>query len=153
VSNAPLSAAPAPAPSTGRLVCSCLLLVGILGVAFPAYAWVGWLRSGSMGIWSAAAALLVCGVSSLLALVVTGMLQGGKQALNAVLLAMGIRMGVPLAVGLLLQSQGGPLAKAGVFGMILAYYLLALIVETALSLRLVPRRSKSQNRVESSQTS
>jgi hypothetical protein len=128
-------------------------LVGILVAAFPAYAWAGWLHSGGMGVWAAAVALLVCSASALLALILAGILQGSQHAVNAMLMGMALRMGVPLAAGLLLHSQGGPLAKAGVFGMILAYYLLTLVVETVLSLRLVPRQTNSQDRVESSQAS
>ncbi|MEQ8788742.1 MAG: hypothetical protein RIC55_20695 [Pirellulaceae bacterium] len=153
MSNAPLSAAPAQAPSTGRLVGSCLILVGVLVLAFPAYAWFGYARSGANGIAVAAVALLVCGASAVLALLVTGLLQGGKQAVNALLSGMALRMGVPFAAGMLLQSQGGPLAEAGVFGMILAYYLLALAVETVLSLRLIKQPANSHDSAESSRAS
>ncbi len=48
------------------------------------------------------------------------------------------RMGVPLVFGVALQQGHEQLAAAGIFGTILLYYLLSLVVETLLSLRLIP---------------
>lgn len=138
MSNKPPSADYAP-PSIRRLVVSCLVLTGALLLALPVYAWVGWIHHASAGVWSAAAACGTCLVGALGALLATGMARNGPQAVNAVLLGMLFRLGIPLGMGLFLQEQGGALSEAGIFGMILAYYLLALVVETLLSLGLVGR--------------
>jgi hypothetical protein len=65
------------------------------------------------------------------------------QRLNAgvqgILVAMIFRMGLPLAAGVVITQQNEPLARAGLFAMILALYFVALVVETALSLKFVPR--------------
>jgi hypothetical protein len=55
------------------------------------------------------------------------------------------RMGVPLAVGIASVRGGGPLAEAGVFGMILVYYFVTLVAETGLSLKLVPPADVTTN--------
>ncbi len=48
-----------------------------------------------------------------------------------------VRMAIPLAAMVVLPAIGGPLMAAGAPGMVMAYYLLALLVETWLSLRFV----------------
>jgi hypothetical protein len=54
-----------------------------------------------------------------------------------ILLGTLFRTGLPLVVGFALHRAGGELARAGVFGMILCYYLVALLVETVLSVRVI----------------
>ena len=63
---------------------------------------------------------------------------------------MAFRMGVPLVVGLILDRRGGPLSEAHVFGMIVAFYLITLIVETWLALRLVASPAKRPSVTEAS---
>ena len=63
-----------------------------------------------------------------------------EKAVTNILLAIFFRTGLPLGAGFLLQGAGGELAQAGVFGMILCYYLVALLVETILSVRLIGSR-------------
>ena len=57
--------------------------------------------------------------------------------MNGVGLAMLIRMAIPMATGMFLTKRGGPLAEAGLFGMIVGFYLVGLLVETLLTVRLV----------------
>jgi hypothetical protein len=108
--------------------------------AFPGFAWVGYTRSGETGIQAALVAVLACWSGAGLALLLTGIAAGGPRAVSATLLGMALRLGGPLVIGVVLERQGGPLAKSGVFGMILAYYFLTLIVETLLAVRLQPPR-------------
>lgn len=112
-------------------------LAGILLLALPVYAGVGWILYGQTGVWSAIVAFGVCLLSATGALMLTALARTGPQAINALLGGMALRMGVPLGIGFLLHVQHGPLSQAGILYMILAYYLLALLVETLLSLRLV----------------
>jgi len=64
-------------------------------------------------------------------------MHGPNNAVTGMFLAMAVRTGLPLGVGIFLaQAIGGPLARAQVFGMILVYYLITLIVETILAIRL-----------------
>jgi hypothetical protein len=123
--------------STSSVAAACVLLTGVVIVAFPVFGWFGYTRSGIDGLLAAAVAAVVCWLGAFIALVITGVLRGTPQAVSGILAATLFRMGVPLAAGLLLSSFGGPLAKAGVFGMVVGYYLLTLVVETLLSLRLI----------------
>ena len=59
------------------------------------------------------------------------------QAVNGVGLATLFRMAIPMATGIVLTKVGGPLAEAGVFGMIVGFYLVGLLVETLLAVRVV----------------
>ena len=80
---------------------------------------------------------VICYVGAATALVLTGVFRGPQTAVQGLLLGMLVRMGLPLGAGIVLQSAGGPLAEAGVMGMIAVYYLFTLAVESVLSLRLV----------------
>lgn len=86
---------------------------------------------------------MVCWLGAFIALVITGVLRGTPQAINGILGATLFRMGIPLAAGFLLSSSSEALAKAGVFGMVVCYYLLTLVVETLLSLRLIQPAPKA----------
>lgn len=66
------------------------------------------------------------------------------QVMNGVGLAMLVRMAIPMVVGIVLTKRGGPLAEAGVFGMIVGFYLVGLLVETLLTVRLVNGFRKEQ---------
>jgi hypothetical protein len=89
------------------------------------------------GLWAAVVAGGICWLGAMAALLLVGLMRGGPQVVHGTLLGMLFRMGLPLAAGLLLTVRGGPLADAGVFGMIVVYYLIGLLVETLLSVSLV----------------
>ncbi len=92
---------------------------------------------GIDGVWAAVAASVVCGVSFTAALLAAVWFRRPRQALHGLLLGMLFRMGLPLVAIVGFQSGRGPLASAGVVGMIAAVYLAALPIETLLSLRIV----------------
>jgi hypothetical protein len=123
--------------ATRRLVWSCLLLTAVMAAAFPLFAGYGFWQSGWSGVAAAAVAGIVCSVGALLALLVIGGVRQSSQVPSAYLLGVLFRMGLPLGIGMLLDWSGGPLAEAGVFGMMVVYFLIGLVVETALSLRLI----------------
>jgi hypothetical protein len=116
-----------------------------------ALAWLGNSRSGEIGVAAAAIALGVCWVSGSLALVCTFVGQRLGAAIHGVLVGMIFRMGLPLVTGIALQRNNPPLADAGVLLMILGLYLVALLVETLLSLRFVPRSVSPAKSVETAQ--
>ena len=90
--------------------------------------------SGGAGLAAAAAAAGLCLLGAGSALVVTRPFRGPNYALFNLLIGMPLRMGLPLAVGLVLQWRGGLLAGAGVLYYLLVFYPIALGVETVLSL-------------------
>jgi hypothetical protein len=60
---------------------------------------------------------------------------------------MACRTGLPLVAGVVLHRRGGELASAGVFAMILGYYLVILVAETLLAIR-VTGGSKRDDKTE-----
>jgi hypothetical protein len=102
---------------------------------FGATAWFAGSRHGVPGVAAAAIASGVCWLSAAVAFVLLERSRRSGKVLNGVLLGMIIRLGLPLVVGTVLNSQQGALADAGVFGLMVVCYLVALIVETLLSVR------------------
>ena len=122
--------------SAGALV-RCLWLLAAVAVAYPIVGYVAADRFGDMGWWAAAVAAGICWLGAAIALILTALLRGPQGALYAMLVGMMFRMGLPLVAGVVLTRQGGDLASGGVFGCLLAFYLVTLVVETALVLPLV----------------
>jgi len=65
-----------------------------------------------------------------------------QAPVQGVLVAMIFRMGLPLAAIIVLPKLGGPLGAGGVTTTIVGVYLIALIVETGLSLRMIQPQSR-----------
>jgi len=121
------------------LLASCAILMAVLAPLAAVFGSIAFFRSGSVGIGAAVIALGVCWLSASLALSCVYVGQEIKNPIAGILGGMIVRMGLPLAFGLAIQRSPGPLADAGCFLMILGLYLVALVVETWLSLRLVRR--------------
>ncbi len=126
-----------PAGEKRSVAVHVMLFFLALLVVFPVYGWFGYRSHGADGLLAAVVAGVVCWVAGTAALLLVGVTRGTPAAIHASLLGMLFRMGLPLLVGIVLQRTGGPLARAGVFGMILCYYFWMLIVETLLSVRLI----------------
>lgn len=118
-----------------------------MGLVFPLMAACGYWRSGIEGIQSAAVAGLVNGLSAFGALALLSRCRGTPWVVHGILGGMLVRMTLPMVVGVALMRTGGPLAKAGVFGMIVVYYLVGLAVETWLAVRLIPVRAAGTAKV------
>jgi hypothetical protein len=48
-----------------------------------------------------------------------------------------LKTGIPLFIGMSLDKAGGPVAEAGLFGMILVYYLITLLVWLVLAVQML----------------
>jgi hypothetical protein len=125
--------------SIASLIGSCAILAAALLPFAAGVGWYGYASAGSLGLAAAAIAAGVCWLSGSLALVAAFVGQRLNAGIQGVLVGMIFRMGLPLGAGMALERNSPPLAAAGVFHMILALYLVALLVETLLSLRFVPR--------------
>lgn len=110
-------------------------------LAFPLFATYGFVRFEWSGILAAATAAVVCLVGAEAALLITIWFRDTEMKIPSVLLGTIFRTGIPLVFGMLAYYAGGPLAEAGLFGMILVYYLLTLAVETILAVQLVSKTS------------
>ena len=130
--------------ATNRWIRHCLLLVGVLLLAFPLFAYFGHSRHGQIGIIAAAVAAAICLVAGWLAIAATQVSLKLGQGLNGLLFSMLIRTGLPLIAGLILTNTNKPLADAGVFGMILLNYLLMLAIETTAAVQIVRENEATQ---------
>jgi hypothetical protein len=127
----------------GGLALSCaILLFCMLAALLPVAAWAN-ATHGWAGVQAAAVAWLLCTAAAFAALVVSATFAGSPHAASINLATMGIRMGVPLIGLLILPNVAPALAAAGLLPSLLACYLVALVVETLLALRHVPRGSLS----------
>ena len=107
----------------------------ITAAVFPVFAGIGHWRTGWSGVGAAGVAAGVCWTGGVLALIAAGLFRSSRNAVNGILVGMGCRTGLPLVAGLVLHRGGGELAAAGVFAMILGYYLVILVAESWLAIR------------------
>jgi hypothetical protein len=117
----------------GGILWRCVVLVVVVWGAFGLVAWFVQARDGGVYVQAAAVAAGVCWLSGTLALMSAGWFRDPRQVMLHLLLGMVFRMGLPFGTGVWLQSRGGPLAEAGVFGYIVGFYLLMLLAETVLA--------------------
>ena len=110
-----------------------MLALAVLLVLVPV-GLVAMFLGGGRALAAAVVAAVFCLVGATIALMASHLLRGPKNALAALLAGMAARMGVPLAFGLAIHLQGGPLAKAGLLYYLLIFYPITLATETALSL-------------------
>jgi len=104
---------------------------------FVLVASVGFALSGSSGVLAAMFAALVCLVSGLLAMVAAEIARQFHQRLASVLLAMGIRTSLPMAVLVAVYVRGGAIVDAGMAFYLLVFYLAVLAIETFLDVTLL----------------
>jgi hypothetical protein len=84
----------------------------------------------------------VCWLAGALALTLTFVGNGLQAPVQGLLIAVLVRMGLPLAAIIALPKLGGWLAESSVTATIVGVYLVALVVETGLSLRMVQPQSR-----------
>lgn len=107
--------------------------------AFPLLAIWKFNQHGVPGVAAVGVAFLLCFISAALALVVTGNSLSSTNAGPGLLLSILLRTGTPLLGGFLLASSVSPLASAGILGIVLLYYLVALVLETMISVLMIRR--------------
>ena len=116
---------------------SCLALLVVVLLFLPLFIWYGYSYYGSPGIQAACLAAAVCLLSAEAALFLAGLFKGTAHAVSATLAGMFLRTGIPLFAGITFDKAGGPVAEAGLFGMILVYYLITLLVESVLAVQML----------------
>jgi hypothetical protein len=114
---------------------------------------IGHERYGSNGIVSALLAAAICWIASLSALLLVAITAATPNALTGTFGAMGLRTGVPLASAFVLAVSSPTLAKAGIVGMLLCFFLVSLMVETVLSVVIVSAPSAGASHNTESNTS
>jgi hypothetical protein len=120
-----------------RLVIAECVLVAALGLAATVAGAMGWAHAGSQGLLAAVAAFLVCWIPNAVSLFIVAIFRDPEHSLPAMLFSMLVRMGIPLGVALVLLRTQHWLVDAGALPMVLAMYLVALVVETGLSMWII----------------
>jgi hypothetical protein len=130
----------------GRVLKGCFLLAVALAIASLVAVFV--IRSGSRpGVLAAAAAAAgVAWIAASAAFIISAgsfsqasSQQNSKSSVAGILFAMAIRMAVPLAALVLVPRWSPNLAANGFAGLLVVNYLVALALETYLSLGLMPQ--------------
>lgn len=121
-----------------RLVGSCALLAVVIGVAAPLISALVHRGFSAEALSAAGIAGGICFLAAAVALVATHLGNRFQAPVQGLLVSMIFRMGLPLVALIALPNLGGPFAASGVSSTILGVYLVALAVETALALRMIP---------------
>jgi hypothetical protein len=114
----------------GKCTALAAVLLAALIVAVP----IGIALVGAWGAWAAVVAAITVFVASVLSLFAAAAFQSRQEAMWALLFSMGLRMSIPMAACLLVLVAGGPLTTGGFVYFVLAFYLIALPVETLLAM-------------------
>ena len=105
-----------------------MVLVYLL--AAPVAYWLG----GAASLLAATVAGAVCLLASALALALSTLLRQPVLAFYGLVLAMAVRTGIPLLCALVIRVHETPLLERGFFYYLVVFYLVALGIETSLSL-------------------
>jgi hypothetical protein len=114
-----------------------MVLAGAIVAAF------GFERAGVAGVVGAVIATSICWAASSAAILVTSRFCQTSQAVTGVFGGMLLRTGVPMAAAIVISQNSPTLAKAGVFGEFVILFLIALAVETWLSVAIVNASSRA----------
>lgn len=116
---------------------ACAIFFAVVLLALAATLGAAWLWAGPKFLTSAFVAWGLCWFAALIGLFMVFLGRMLGQGIGAVLLAMGVRMGLPLAAALLLVDQSPFWGETKLVEFLLGNYLLALIAETALAVHLL----------------
>ncbi|MCE9554856.1 MAG: hypothetical protein K8T91_15990 [Planctomycetes bacterium] len=107
--------------------------------AWGVVAWLAHSRSGVEGVWVATLTAGICLAGAMAALILSSKVHGPNAAMLRLASGMAFRMGVPLAACLVMM-QWPRLTDHGGLMMMAFFYLVALAVETPLSLKYIDRK-------------
>ena len=124
-----------------------LIITLVLGGVFPLIAWIGYEQYQQAGLKAVLIAALLCWVASIIGMIPSILVRYSEQpeqGVNAVLMGTLIRMSIPLGGGFILHQSVEKLADAKILMFTLIYYLIALIVDTILALKIVQTNKPKQ---------
>ena len=104
-------------------------------------------KAGASGVAAVSLAAGVWLMSAAVALLFTHLLYGPASGVVGIMLAMLVRMGLPVSLALIVRIRGQGLVEAGLVYYLVGFYLLALLVETPMSL---PQTTQSRHAAEAS---
>ncbi len=129
----------------GGLASWIVLWLGLIGTSLPVGGWAVW-SHGWAGVWSVVGAVVICGVAGTGACLAVGLSNAAAQVWQRTLVAMAMRLSLPLAACVFAHFFSRPLASAGFIQYVLFFYLVVLAIETCQAfaslapLRIAPRR-------------
>ena len=124
-----------PSPSFWRPILTAQMILAVcMAMILGGAAYLGNKNSGPAGIIAAMVAFLVCWIPNAASLLIMSFTRDPQLSVSTKLLAMLLRMAVPIVFIIVLTESKHWLATAGTLGMIMVFYLVALVVETPLSL-------------------
>lgn len=121
------------------IVTACAILAAAVWLTFPLAAYFAHVQRGVQGVVAVAVAAVVCWLTSTTALLITSLYSTAKSGVTGVFLGVFLRSAVPLLAAILLTNTSRALAEGGVFGAFVVFYLLTLVVETVLVVRIINR--------------
>jgi thiol:disulfide interchange protein len=124
----------------GSAVAHIYTLAGAIAISFVIVASLSYHAHEMMGLWASVVAAAVCLSAPLAASLATRAFASQDNVLTGLLVAMFLRMGIPLAFCLVMQIQKGPLVESGIIYSVLVFYLVVLAVETWFAMRHVEHR-------------
>ena len=127
-----------------RLPAACSVLALAIALAAALCGSIAHDRQGPVGWAAVVVAALTCGLSGVAALALAGILSGTRWGVHGILAAGFIRFFLPLLVVVASSAVQGPLSRAGLFGYMVIFFLIALVVETLLLVGVL--RSSDSNR-------
>jgi hypothetical protein len=127
-----------------------LILAGILAVAAGGLALFVRQQHGMAGVQSVGLAYGVCLIGALLAYAIAVFTVGTPNAMAGLMGGMLFRTGLPIVAGTVGVNTNRQLAEAGFMGHCMALFLVALVSEVALNVRLIKRAEKKTTSRESS---
>jgi hypothetical protein len=129
-------------PGRGLMAETAVLLLAVLAMYVAVAPFAAWHR-GPIGLAAAAVAAAFCLLGAEVGLLVARHFRDPERAWQGMLVGMLPRMGIPIALGLLFQLRGGPLAESGLLVYLVVFYPVALGVDALLCLRFGNRPGRS----------
>lgn len=114
------------------LMLACLLLAVAAAVAVAAVGFVAYQQQGLTGLQAAVVAGVVCWLSATAALLLAGSLRNTPHAVSGILGGTLLRLLPPLAAAGLCSVAAPAISQAGLFGYMVLFFLVMLVVETLL---------------------
>lgn len=115
-----------------------VVVAGVVLAVWLLVAPAGYAISGTSGVIAAAVGAALCLVGAVPAVTVSAFFHGPNAAMYALAVGMLARTLVPMALGVVVHLSVPSLAAAGMIFYLLIFYVVALVVETALTLAKVP---------------
>jgi hypothetical protein len=119
----------------------CAVLAVVMAAALVLAVPIGLAFAGASGACAAVAAAMSVLIASIISLCVAALFPSNESALWRLLFSMTVRMSIPMSACLIVLMIGGPLAKGGFVYFVLAFYLVALPVDTLLAMSHIEQKS------------